>query len=156
MPHLSRNGFVDVIAPGLTGQIKREIHHQDFLLKKARKSKLDEDRLAYQTMRNRVSNIVRRAKQTYMYNKKLIKDHQDDSKTFWKTMYKILPGEKKSSVIENIQVDGKLCTNNKKISNAFNMFFASAVTHLRQSLDLGSNARKFTHVVNHSLTDFQV
>ena len=114
--------------PWITGQIKREIRHRDFLLKKARKSKLDEDWLAYRTVRNRVSNIVRRAKQTY--NKKLIKDHQDDSKTFWKTMKKILPGEKKSSVIKNIQVDGKLCTNNKKIANAFNMFFTSAVTRL--------------------------
>ena len=77
--------------PWITGQIKREIRHRDFLLKKARKSKLDEDWLE-KTVRNRVSNIVRRAKQTY--NKKLIKDHQDDSKTFWKTMKKILPGER--------------------------------------------------------------
>ena len=70
-------------------------------------------------------------------------------------MKKILPGEKKSSVIKIIQVDGKLCTNNKKIANAFNMFFTSAVTRLRQSLDLGSNARKFTHVVNcESFTTF--
>jgi len=104
-------------------------------------------------LRNRVSNIARRAKQTY--HKKLTKDHQDDSKTFWKTFKKILPGEKKSSIIKNIQVVGKLCTNNKKIANAFNMFFTSAVTRLRQSLDLGSNARKFTHVVNHSLPDFK-
>lgn len=44
---------------------------------------------------------------------------------------------------------------NKKIANAFNMFFTSTVTRLRQSLDLGSNARKFTHVVNHSLPDFK-
>ncbi|KAK2558582.1 hypothetical protein P5673_018759 [Acropora cervicornis] len=58
-------------------------------------------------------------------------------------------------MIKNIQVDGKLCTNNKKIANAFNMFFTSAVTGLRQSLDLGSNARKFTHVVNHSLPYFK-
>ncbi|KAK2558583.1 hypothetical protein P5673_018760 [Acropora cervicornis] len=79
--------------PWITGQIKREIRHRDFLLKKARKSKLDEDWLAYRTVRNRVLNIVRRAKQ--IYNKKLIKDHQKDPKTFWKTMKKILPGEKK-------------------------------------------------------------
>ena len=85
----------------------------------------------------------------------MIKDHQNDSKAFWKTMKKILPGEKKSSVIKNIQVDGKLCTNNKKIANAFNMFFTSAVTRLRQSLDLGSNERRFTHVVNRSLPDFK-
>ena len=113
-------------------------------MKKARKSKLDEDWLAYRTVRN----IVRRAKQTY--NKKLIK-----AKTLWKTMKKILPGEKKPSVIKNIQVDGKLFASNKKIANAFNMFFTSAVTRLRQSLDLGSNARKFTHVVNHSPPDFK-
>jgi len=38
-------------------------------------------------------------------------------------MKKILHGEKKSTLIKNIQVDGKLCTNNKMIVNAFNMFF---------------------------------
>ena len=43
--------------PWITGQIKREIRHPDFLLKKARKSKLDENWLAYRTVRNRVSNI---------------------------------------------------------------------------------------------------
>ena len=108
--------------PWTTVQIKREIHHRDFLFSKARKSKLDEDWLAYQTARNRVSNAVRKTKQTY--NKtELIKDHQDDSKAFWRTMKKMLPGEKKSRSIKNIQIDRKLCTNNKKIANAFNTFF---------------------------------
>ena len=58
-------------------------------------------------------------------------------------MKKILPGENKVSVIKNIQVGGKLFASNKKIVNAFNIFFTSAVTRLGQSLDLGSNARKF-------------
>lgn len=40
-------------------------------------------------------------------------------------------------------MDGKLCTDNKKIANAFNTFFASAVTRLKQSLDLGSNEEGF-------------
>ena len=51
-----------------------------------------------------IKREIRKAKQ--IYNKKLIKDHQDDSKAFWKTMKKILSGENKSSVIKNTQVDG--------------------------------------------------
>ena len=50
---------------------------------------------------------------------------------------------------------GKLCTDNKKIANAFNTFFALAVMRLKQSLDLCSNERRFSHAVNRSLPDFK-
>lgn len=50
---------------------------------------------------------------------------------------------------------GKLCTDNKKIANAFNTFFTLAVMRLKQSLDLCSNERRFSHAVNRSLPDFK-
>lgn len=50
--------------PWINGQIEHEICHLDFLLGKAQKSKLDEHWLANWTARNRVSNVVRKAKQS--------------------------------------------------------------------------------------------
>ena len=85
--------FVDN-CPWMTGQIKKDIRQRDYFLKKARKSSRDEDWLAYKSMRNRVTNSVKREKQTY--NKNLIDNHKDDTKTFWRTMKKIISGNKSS------------------------------------------------------------
>lgn len=70
-------------------------------------------------MRNHVTNSVKKAKQTY--NKKLIDNHKDDTKAFWRTM-KIIPGEKSSAGFKNIHIDGELCSDGKKIVNGFNKF----------------------------------
>ena len=70
-------------------------------------------------MRNHVTNSVKKAKQTY--NKKLIDNHKDDTKAFWRTM-KIIPGETSSAGFKNIHIDGELCSDGKKIANGFNIF----------------------------------
>ena len=84
--------------PWMTGQIKKHIRQRDYFLKKARKSSRDEDWLAYKSMRNRLTNSVKRARQTY--NKKLIDNHKDDTKAFWRTMKKInaFPGTRDLAV----------------------------------------------------------
>ena len=118
--------------PWMTGQIKKDIRQRDYFLKKARKSSRDEDWLAYKSMRNRVTNSVKRAKQTY--NKKLLDNHKDDTKAFWRTMKKIIPGNKSSGGSKNINIDGVLCSeasDGKKIANDFNNFFASAAVRLK-------------------------
>ena len=89
--------------PWMTGKIKKDIHQRDYLLKKARKTNRDEDWLAYKSMRNRVSNSVKKAKQAY--NKKLIENHQGDAKAFWRIMKTILPGEKKTASAKSIEVN---------------------------------------------------
>ena len=114
--------------PWMTGQIKKHIRQRDYFLKKARKSSRDEDWLTYKSMRNRLTNSVKRAKQTY--NKKLTDNHKDDTKAFWRTMKKIIPGNKRSGGSKNINIDGVLCSeasHGKKIANDFNKFFASAL-----------------------------
>ena len=82
----------------MTGQIKNDIHQGDYFLKKARKSSRDEDWLAYKSMRNRVTNSVKRAKQTY------------NTKAFWRTMKKMIPGNKSSVGSKNINIEGVLCS----------------------------------------------
>ena len=121
--------------PWMTGQIKKDIRQRDYFLKKARKSSRDEDWLAYKSMRNRVTNSVKRAKQTY--NKKLIDNNKDDTKAFWRTMKKIIPGNKSSGGSKNVNIDGVLCSDvsdRKKIANGFNNFFASAAVRLKRAL----------------------
>ena len=79
---------------------KRDMRQRDYILKMARKSNKDEDWASYRCARNRLSNATKRAKQHN--NKKLIENHKDDAKSFWKTIKKIFPGEKKSATSKNI------------------------------------------------------
>ena len=78
--------------PRMTGNIKKHIRQRDYLLKKARKTSCDEDWLAYKSMRNWTHDSVKKNKQTY--NKKLVENHQEDARAFWRTMKTILPGKR--------------------------------------------------------------
>ena len=141
----------------MTGQIKKDIRQRDYFLKKARKSSRDEDWLAYKSMRNRVTNSVKRAKQTY--NKKLIDNHKDDTKAFWRTMKKIIPGNKSSGGSKNINIDGVLCSeasDGKKIANGFNNFFASAAVRLKRAFgSVSFKKRSVDQKVNGSIPNFK-
>ena len=109
--------------PRMTGQIKKNMRQRDYFLKKARKSSRDEDCLAYKSMRNPVTNSVKRAKQTN--NKRVTDNHKDDTKAFWRTVKKIIPGSKSSGGSKNINIDGVLCSeasDEKKIANGVNNF----------------------------------
>ena len=140
----------------MTGQINKDIRQRDYFLKKARKSSQDEDWLAYKSMRNRVTNSVKRAKQTY--NKKLIDNHKDDTKAFWRTM-KIIPGNKSSGGSKNINIDGVLCSeasDGKKIANGFNNFFASAAVRLKRALgSVSFKKRSVDQKVDGSIPNFK-
>lgn len=60
------------------------MHERDYFLKKARKSGLTEDWSTYRCLRNRVTNTIRRAKESY--NRRIIEENGNDSKAFWKTI----------------------------------------------------------------------
>ena len=141
----------------MTGQIKKDISQCDYFLKKAKKSSRDEDWLAYKSMRNRVTNSVKRAKQTY--NKKLIDNHKDDTKAFWRTTKKIIPGNKSSGGSKNINIDGVLCSeasDGKKIANGFDNFFASAAVRLKRAFgSVSFKKRSVDQNVNGSIPNFK-
>ena len=142
-PHIQKRVRGVDNCPWMTGQIKKDISQCDYFLKKAKKSSRDEDWLAYKSMRNRVTNSVKRAKQTY--NKKLIDNHKDDTKAFWRTMKKIIPGNKSSGGSKNVNIDGLLCSeasDRKKIANGFNNSFASAAVRLKRALGSVSFLKK--------------
>ena len=108
--------------PWMTGQIKK-------------RHSMAKTGLRINLLRNRVTNSVKRAKQTY--NKKLIDNNKDDTKAFWRTMKKIIPGNKSSGGSKNVNIDGVLCSDvsdRKKIANGFNNFFASAAVRLKRAL----------------------
>ena len=67
---------------------------RDCFLKKARRTNKEMDWSAYRNLRNTVNNKVRSAKANY--NRNLIQENIDDSKSFWRAMNRVLPNDKKS------------------------------------------------------------
>ena len=122
--------------PWMSGQIKKGMYQRDHQLKKARLSNTDEDWKLYRSLRNQVTAQIRKAKCNY--NKKHIQENSDNPKTFWKTINKILPNEKKKRVSSAINIDGNLITGRNKIANAFNMYFIGFVVRLTAFLGFPS------------------
>ena len=67
------------------------------------------------------------------YNRRFIDESVGDPRTSWKTMKKILPGEKKATS-PNISVNGSVTSDKLCIANAFNNLFTSAATRLMSLL----------------------
>lgn len=51
--------------PWINGEIKKAMHDRDFQLRKARKSKTNEDWSVYRSLRNHVTKLIQGAKQNY-------------------------------------------------------------------------------------------
>ena len=121
----------------MTSDIKRDMHDRDYCLRRARKTCSNEDWLNYRSARNRGTNKIKKAK--HIYNRKLVEENSGDPKAFWKTVKKIFPGEGKAAV-SSINIDGGICTENKKIANGFNKFFVDSVKRLKNSLGAIDNS----------------
>ena len=107
------------------------MRQRDYFHKKAIKSNASEHWANYRHFRNRVTKEIRSAKASY--NKRLIEESGGDHRSFWKTIKKILPGEKKATSPNN-KVDGVVSSDKQCIANAFNKFFASAASKLMATL----------------------
>ena len=92
---------------------------------------MTEDWVGYRGLRNQSTNSIKKAKAAY--NRKLIERNGNDHKTFWKTLKKILPGNKKY-VSLNIRMQGTLSSDKNLIANSVNSFFTSTGTCLYESL----------------------
>ena len=102
------------------------MRQRDYFHKKAIKGNTSEDWANYRRFCNRVTKAIRSAEACN--NKRLIEESGVDHRSFWKTMKKILPGEKKGTS-PYIQIDGVVSSGKQCIANAFHKFFASAVTN---------------------------
>ena len=92
------------------------MRQRDYFHRKAIKSNASEHWANYRHFRNRVTKEIRSAKASY--NKRLIEESGGDHRSFWKTIKKILPGEKKATA-PNIKVDGVVSSDKQCIANAF-------------------------------------
>ena len=134
------------MCPWLNKNIKINMRRRDFLLKKARKTNKSEAWANYRCCRNGVSNSIRKAKASYDH--RLSKDSGKDHKAFWKTMKKILPGEK-TAVSPKINTGQSITTDRRTIARAFNKFFVGAATRLLECLPSASSSSTGSQNIHH-------
>ena len=81
------------ISPWLTVKLKNEIDYRDVLQRKFRKSKTTKSYEKYKHQRNKVNNLIKRAKQNY--NKNLLDENTKNATSFWRTLKSIFPTKPK-------------------------------------------------------------
>ena len=68
-------------------RIKNEMDYRDILQRKFRKSKTTENYVKYKRQRNKVNNLIKRAKQNYIRN--LLDEITKNATSFWRTLKSI-------------------------------------------------------------------
>ena len=106
-----RVGGIDS-CPWLNKETKSVIRQRDYFHSKARKTNDSEEWPSYRCHRNRVSNAIKKAK-------RVIDKSGNDHKAFWRTIKKVLPGERKAAS-SNISIDGTLTSDKNRIADFFN------------------------------------
>ncbi|CAB4032232.1 Hypothetical predicted protein, partial [Paramuricea clavata] len=102
----------------------------NFLQPKATIAECKQLKALFRTL-NRVTNSIRRAKESY--NRRIIEENSNDSKAFWKTIKKVLPGESKKLSPTMFDENDNVCHDKHRIANMFNRFFVTVVDRLRES-----------------------
>ena len=134
--------------PWITKGVMNSISKRDRLYKKwrATRTKLctsGSPRLyeEYRKYRNMLSNLIKKAKQSY-YTRKF-ENAAGDLKKTWSAINE-LRGKTKTSSPKYLKVDNCIITDKKTIANKFNKYFCSLAEKLNNSVDQTVNSR-FTH-----------
>ena len=121
------------ISSWLTVELKNEMDYRDVLQQKFRKLKTTENYKKYKCQRNKVNNLIKRAKQNY--NKNLLDENTKNLTSFWRTLKSIFSTKPKSKLISTtFKVKEEEISNKETIANGFGQFFSSIATTLLQTL----------------------
>ena len=116
--------------PWVNSELRHNIRLRDRLRRKALKTNYNQDKIRYKTQRNRVNNIKKHAKETYMNNyEDLILNQSCGSKTFWQLMGRLAGKQSKTSIILPLETpsDSYAFTDLEK-ANFLNNYFCSIST----------------------------
>ena len=109
--------------PCITMEIRRLVRIRCHLKKKANQTGSKYPHQAFQQIRNRVANGIRKLRSDY-YSKK-IKESSGDIRSTWKSLKEVTNNDNKSTSINEINIDGKLVSDGRGISDALNDHFVS-------------------------------
>ena len=107
--------------------------YKDVLQQNFCKLKTNENYEKYKRQRNKVNNLIKRAKQNY--NKKLLNENTKNATSFWRKLKSIFPTKPKSKLTSaTFKVNEEEILNKETITNGFGQFFSSIATSILQTL----------------------
>ena len=115
--------------PWLSPEIKKQMNSRDSLLRKARKSKNEDDWAIYRRFKNTCNNMIRRARNNYHQNKLI--EHKNNPKMFWQHIKNIFPCKSNKSN-DNVPFLEESETPQTSQANTFCSFFASVASSLKK------------------------
>lgn len=115
--------------PWITDEIKREMNQRDSLLRKFRKSRKETDHEKFKRQRNRVNNLVRKAKSQYHQN--TLNEAARNPDKFWKTLKSIFPVKTKQNCAKSFLVDNVKTNDSNTIANGFCSFFTNVAAEIK-------------------------
>ena len=110
-------------------RVKNRSRLRGVMQRKLRKSNTTEKYENYKRQRNRVNNLIKRAKQKY--NKNLLDENTKNATSFWRTLKSIFLTKPKSKLTSTtFKVSEEEISNKETIANGFDQFFSSIATTL--------------------------
>ena len=116
-------------SPWLDVELKNEMDYREVVQPKFCKSNTTEKYEDYKRQRNKVNNLIKRAKQNYRKN--LLDENTKNATSFWRTLNSISLTKPKSKLTsETFKVNEEEISNKETIANGFSQFFSSISTTL--------------------------
>ena len=123
-------------APWLTTDMRHEMNQQDYLKKKAVKSKSKSLFKAYKAKCNSINKLIKSAKSNYC--KREIDHNKNNPKEMWKQINQVISGKgrcSKTTTITTIKNDqGNFIQDDKLIADEFNKYFTEVGTKLSNQI----------------------
>ena len=109
------------ISPAILASINRR--HALFVIKN--QNPTDQNKLAYNTYRNTLNDLLREAKRRYLQNQ--LELNKTNSKKLWQVLNGVIKGKSTYSQLPDafVNENGELISEKKEIAEAFNNFFIS-------------------------------
>ena len=113
------------------------MNKRDSLMRKFRKSKIESDHENFKRQRNKVNNLVKKAKNQYLQNQ--LNECANEPKDFWKTLKSIFPVKGKEKLVKSFYINDELTQDSSSNANGFCSFFANVASTVKSKAILLKN-----------------
>lgn len=120
--------------PWITHGILKSVNTKNKLYKRLKKTKstnpsYERKKQTFNGFKNALRKIIRKAKKDYY--SQLFSQHKNDIKKTWQTLSVALNRKSSRTMLESFMIDDEMCSDQKKIADTFNNYFATICTHNR-------------------------
>ncbi|CAB4028024.1 Hypothetical predicted protein, partial [Paramuricea clavata] len=108
--------------PWLTKEIKRLMHHRDYLKRQSVRLTSSNYNEAYKRCKNKLNKLIKKTKEEYFKTKLF---NANNSKESWQAINELLNKKPKTTHVTQLNVDDQVITGDTNIADCFNRYFSS-------------------------------